>query len=202
MQLTEIRIAGFGGQGVILSAIILGKAASIYQGAFATMTQNFGPEARGGACSAQLVLSDSPVLYPYVTKPDILLVMSQEAYVRFGSELKDGGIMIVEQDMVRVSDISKGIKVYSIPATRIAEELGKRMVLNSVMVGFFTAITNLLDPGAVRQAIAASVPPNFKELNLKAFERGLEYGTAALTATPNAADITADVELETQYSRE
>jgi 2-oxoglutarate ferredoxin oxidoreductase subunit gamma len=198
MQLTEIRLAGFGGQGVILSAIVLGKAASIYQGAYATMTQNFGPEARGGACSAQLVLSDSPVLYPYVTKPDILLVMSQEAYVRFGSELKDGGVMIVEQDLVRVSDISKGIKVYSIPATRIAEELGKRMVLNSVMVGFFTAITHLLEPDAVRQAIASSVPPSFKELNLKAFERGFEYGTTALTTNASPADA----ELETEYSRE
>jgi len=198
MQLTEIRLAGFGGQGVILSAIVLGKAASIYQGAFATMTQNFGPEARGGACSAQLVLSDSPVLYPYVTVPDILVVMSQEAYVRFGSELKDGGIMIVEQDMVRVSDLKQGIKVYSIPATRIAEELGKRMVLNSVMVGFFTAITQLLDPDAVRKAVADSVPSSSRELNLKAFERGLEYGTTALTAPPNPADA----ELQTQYSPE
>ncbi len=198
MQLTEIRIAGFGGQGVILSAIVLGKAVSIYQGAFATMTQNFGPEARGGACSAQLVLSDFPVLYPYVTLPDILVVMSQEAYVRFGSELKDGGIMIVEQDMVRVADLKQGIKVYSIPATRIAEELGKRMVLNSVMVGFFTAITHLLEPDAVRKAVADSVPPSFRELNLKAFEKGLEYGTTALTATPNPADA----ELETQYARE
>jgi 2-oxoglutarate ferredoxin oxidoreductase subunit gamma len=198
MQLTEIRIAGFGGQGVILSAIVLGKAASIYQGAFATMTQNFGPEARGGACSAQLVVSDSPVLYPYVTVPDILVVMSQEAYVKFGSELKDGGIMIVEQDLVRVSDIEKNIQVYSIPATRIAEELGKRMVLNSVMVGFFTAVTHLLDPDAVRKAVADSVPPNFRELNLKAFERGLESGTTALTATANRADA----ELQPQYAPE
>jgi 2-oxoglutarate ferredoxin oxidoreductase subunit gamma len=198
MQLTEIRLAGFGGQGVILSAIVLGKAASIYQGAFATMTQNFGPEARGGACSAQLVLSDAPVLYPYVTLPDILVVMSQEAYVRFGSELKDGGIMIVEQDMVRVSDLKQGIKVYSVPATRIAEELGKRMVLNSVMVGFFTAITQLLDPDAVRKAVADSVPPSSRELNLKAFERGLEYGATALIAPPNPVDA----ELETEYSRE
>ncbi len=198
MQLTEIRLAGFGGQGVILSAIVLGKAASIYQGAFATMTQNFGPEARGGACSAQLVLSDTPVLYPYVTKPDILVVMSQEAYVRFGSELKDGGIMIVEQDMVRVSDLKQGIQVYSVPATRIAEELGKRMVLNSVMVGFFTSVTHLLDPDAVRKAVADSVPPSFRELNLKAFERGLEYGTTALTTTTSPADA----ELETEYSRE
>ena len=106
--------------------------------------------------------------------PDIMVVMSQEAYVRFGSELKDGGIMIVEQDLVRVADIKKKIQVYSIPATRIAEELGKRMVLNSVMVGFFTAVTQLLEPDAVRKAVADSVPSNFRELNLKAFERGLE----------------------------
>ena len=198
MRLTEIRLAGFGGQGVILSAIVLGKAASIYQGAFATMTQNFGPEARGGACSAQLVLSDSPVLYPYVTQPDILVVMSQEAYVRFGPELKDGGIMIVEQDLVRVSDLKQGIQVYSIPATRIAEGLGKRMVLNSVMVGFFTAITYLLEPEAVRKAVADSVPPSFRELNLKAFEKGLEYGATALPTGANPADA----KLQMQSARE
>ena len=198
MQLTEIRLAGFGGQGVILSAIVLGKAASIYQGAFATMTQNFGPKARGGACSAQLVLSDSPVLYPYVTIPDILVVMSQEAYVRFASELKDGGIMIVEQDLVRVAGLKQGVKVYSIPATRIAEELGKRMVLNSVMVGFFTAITQLLEPDAVRKAVADSVPPSSRELNLKAFEKGLEYGITALTETTSPSD---DV-LQAHYSPE
>jgi 2-oxoglutarate ferredoxin oxidoreductase subunit gamma len=88
LQLTEIRIAGFGGQGVILSAIMLGRAASIHQGEYATMTQNFGPEARGGACSAQLILSGQPILYPYVTQSDILVVMSQEAYSRFGPELE------------------------------------------------------------------------------------------------------------------
>jgi len=201
MQLTEIRIAGFGGQGVILSAIVLGKAASIFQGAFATMTQNFGPEARGGACSAQLVLSDSPVLYPYVTQPDILVVTSQEAYARFIPGLKDGGILIVEEDLVRVDpslSANKEIQVYSIPATRIAEVLGKRMVQNSVMVGFFTAVTNLLDPDAVGKAVADSVPESFRELNLKAFEKGLEYGITALTATPNPADA----ELQEEYSPE
>ncbi len=147
MRLTEIRVAGFGGQGVILSAVIIGKAASIYENGFATMTQNFGPEARGGACSAQLVISDAPVLYPYVTQPDIMVIMSQEAYNRFAHELKPEGLLIVEEDLVRVSDLKGDPKVYSIPATRIAEELGKRMVLNSVMVGFFTAVTNLLSCG-------------------------------------------------------
>lgn len=184
MRLTEIRVAGFGGQGVILSAIILGKAASIYEEGFATMTQNFGPEARGGACSAQLVLSDSPVLYPYVTHPDIMVVMSQEAYNRFAPELKPQGLLIIEEDLVRVSDLKGDPRVYSVPATRIAEELGKRMVLNSVMVGFFTAVTKLLTADAVRKAVADSVPPSFRELNLKAFENGYEYGNKELAATP------------------
>ncbi len=184
MRVTEIRIAGFGGQGVILSAVVLGKAASIYENGFATMTQNFGPEARGGACSAQLVISDSPVLYPYVTRPDIMVIMSQEAYNRFAPELKPGGVMIIEEDLVRVSDLKGDPKIYAIPATRFAEELGKRMVLNSVMVGFFTAVTKLLSAEAVRKAVADSVPANFRELNLKAFDKGYEYGLNAKAGAP------------------
>jgi 2-oxoglutarate ferredoxin oxidoreductase subunit gamma len=193
MQLTEIRIAGFGGQGVILSAVVMGKAASIYQNGFATMTQSFGPEARGGACSAQLILSDSPILYPYVTQPEILVVMSQEAYTRFVPELRHGGVLIVEQDLVRVDDLPADTKVYSVPATRIAEELGKRMVLNSVMVGFFTAVTHLLDPEAVRKAVADSVPASFCELNLKAFEKGFEYGNTARAGTPASLEMESNL---------
>jgi len=195
MRLTEIRIAGFGGQGVILSAIILGKAASIYENGFATMTQNFGPEARGGACSAQLVVSDSPVLYPYTTQPDIMVIMSQEAYNRFAPELKPGGMLLVEEDLVRVSNLNQDKKVYSIPATRLAEELGKRMVLNSVMVGFFTAVTQLLSADAVRKAVADSVPPSFRELNLKAFEKGYEYGLNTKAGAPPALE-------EAEYAQE
>lgn len=193
MQLTEVRIAGFGGQGVILSAIVLGKAKSIHESAYATMTQNFGPEARGGACSAQLLLSDNPILYPYVTQPDILVVMSQEAYVKFGPELKEGGTLIVEQDLVRVTDLPRSTKIYSCPATRIAEELGKRMVLNSVMVGFFTAVTKLVAPDAVRKAVADSVPSSFRELNLKAFEKGFEYGVNLLASKQHSQELEAVV---------
>jgi 2-oxoglutarate ferredoxin oxidoreductase subunit gamma len=195
MPLTEVRIAGFGGQGVILSAIVLGKACSIHQGEFATMTQNFGPEARGGACSAQLMLSDKPVLYPYVTQPDVLVVMSQEAYVKFGPELKDGGLLLIERDLVRVTDLPKQTRIYSVPATRLAEELGKRMVLNIVMVGFFTAVTRLLDADAVRKAVADSVPASFRELNLKAFDKGYEYGKTALAAGPEKPDLEHDAVL-------
>src|SRR5271166_6096666 len=180
-NLTEIRIAGFGGQGVILSAIVIGKAGCIFEGGYSTMTQSFGPEARGGACSAQVILSDQPVLYPYVTQPDILIVMSQEAYTLFSPQIKHAGILIIEEDLVRIGELPADVRVYSIPATRIAEELGKKMVLNIVMVGFFGAITQLLEPDALRNAVGDSVPQAYRELNLKAFDRGFEYGTKALS---------------------
>lgn len=180
-NLTEIRLSGFGGQGVILSAIVIGKAGCIYENGYSTMTQAFGPEARGGACSAQVILSNEPILYPYVTRPDILVTMSQEAYTLFAPQLKEDGILIIEQDLVRIDKLPAGVRVYSLPATRLAEELGKRMVMNIVMVGFFGAVTNLLNPDALRDAIADSVPPAFRELNLKAFDKGFEYGTKHLT---------------------
>ncbi len=180
MRLTEIRIAGFGGQGVILSAIVIGKAACIFDGCYATMTQSFGPEARGGVCSAQVILSDRPILYPYVTRPDVLVVMSQEAYTRFAPELKSGGLLILEQDLVRISELQRDMRLFSVPATRWAEELGNRLVLNIVMVGFFGAVTSLLEPEPLRKAIADSVPASLLELNLRAFKKGFECGTSAV----------------------
>jgi 2-oxoglutarate ferredoxin oxidoreductase subunit gamma len=188
MQLTEIRIAGFGGQGVILAAMIVGKAAAIFQGGYATLTQAFGPEARGGASSAQVILSDEPILYPYVTQPHVLVVMSQEAYTRFAPELREGGLLIVEEELVHIDELRSGIRVHSVPATRLAEELGKRMVLNVVMVGFFAAVTGLLDPDALRQAVGDSVPPATRELNLRAFDKGFDYGLLKMHAPVEAAD--------------
>jgi len=137
------------------------------------------------------------VLYPYVTRPDIMVIMSQEAYNRFAPELKPGGMLIIEEDLVRVSDLKGDPKVYSIPATRFAEELGKRMVLNSVMVGFFTAVSKLLSADAVRKAVADSVPSNFRDLNLKAFEKGFEYGTTAQAGIPLRPELD-----ELAYSKE
>ncbi len=93
---------------------------------------------------------------------------------------KDEGILIIEEDLVRIGELPAGVRVYSVPATRIAEELGKKMVLNIVMVGFFGAITQVLDREALRNAVGASVPPAYRELNLKAFDRGFEYGVREL----------------------
>ncbi len=192
-NLTEIRISGFGGQGVILSAIVIGKAGCIFENGFSTMTQAFGPEARGGACSAQVILSNEPILYPYVTRPDILVTMSQEAYSLFAPQLKDNGILIIEQELVRIDKLPAGVRVYSLPATRLAEELGKRMVMNIVMVGFFGAVTNVLSPEALRQAVADSVPEAFRELNLRAFDKGFEYGANHLSSSVEKDDQPIEV---------
>ena len=184
-MLTEIRIAGFGGQGVILAAAVIGKAAAIFEGGYATMTQAFGPEARGGSSSAQVILSTEPILYPYVTQPDVLVVMSQEAYTRFAPQLKPGGILITEQELVNIDHLPTGIRVYGVPATRLAEELGRKMVLNVVMVGFFGAVAGLLERESLRQAVADSVPPAFHDLNLRAFDKGYQYGSELLVKLEN-----------------
>jgi 2-oxoglutarate ferredoxin oxidoreductase subunit gamma len=186
MASSGIRIAGFGGQGVILAGMVIGKAAAIYDGKFATLTQSFGPEARGSACSAQLIVSDEPILYPYLTQPDILVVMSQEAHARFGADLKPAGMLLYEQDLIHLDNTTQGVRHYGIPATRFAEELGRKLVLNMVMVGFVTALAGLATPQAVRKAIADSVPKGTGNLNLAAFEKGLEFGQGLLSA-PHAA---------------
>jgi 2-oxoglutarate ferredoxin oxidoreductase subunit gamma len=179
-MLTELRVAGFGGQGVILAAIVVGKAKAIFEQGYATMTQAFGPEARGGSSSAQCILSDEPILYPYITQPDVLVVMSQEAYTRFAPELKPGGILVVEQDMVHLGELPAGTKVYAVPATRLAEELGRKVVLNIVMVGFLGAVTSLVSAEALRNAVKDSVPPALEKLNLEAFDKGFAYGESLM----------------------
>jgi len=179
----EIRFSGYGGQGVIKSGYIVGKAASIFDNKHATMTQSFGPEARGSACSAQLLVSDDKILYPYLTKPQILVAMSREAYEKFEPELDENGILIIDEDLVKPRPPRGQIKTYSIPATRIAEQLGNRIVANIVMLGFFTAVTNVVSYQAMKDAIPGSVPDKALPLNLKAFEEGYQYGKKLLSSS-------------------
>jgi len=186
MGLTEIQIAGFGGQGVILAGMVIGRAAAIYDNKHVALTQSFGPEARGSACSVQLIVSDEPILYPYISQPDVLVVMSQEASTRFGPQIRPGGMLLYEQDLITLDGSPPGIKKHGIPATRLAEELGRKLVLNMVMVGFVTAMTGIASPEAARKAVQDSVPKGTETLNLAAFEKGFEYGKQ-LAAAPIAA---------------
>lgn len=178
--MTEIRFSGFGGQGIIRLGLITGKAVSLYDNKFGTMTQSFGPEARGSACSSQLVVSEERVLYPYVTKPDITLSMSQEAYDKYEPNLREDGILIIDKDLVKPRSARANIKIYGIRSTRIAEELGNRIIGNLVMLGFFTAVTKIVSPVAMKKALPGLVPDRFLDLNIKGFDKGYEEGRKVL----------------------
>jgi 2-oxoglutarate ferredoxin oxidoreductase subunit gamma len=170
----EIRISGFGGQGVVLTGYILGKALALYDGYEAVMTQAYGPEARGGSSSANLVVADEPIDYPFVQHPDVLVALSQEAYTRFRTTLKAGGMLVTDADLVVPEP---GDVVHNVPATRLAEQLGRRIVANVVILGFYTALSDLIGREAVEQAVRSSVKAKAVDLNLEAFARGYAWAT-------------------------
>ncbi|MFH1435524.1 MAG: 2-oxoacid:acceptor oxidoreductase family protein [Pseudomonadota bacterium] len=173
----EIKIAGFGGQGVILSGIILGKAACIFEGLNSTLIQSFGPEARGGACSAQVVVSPQPINYPYIKEADILVVMSQEAFRLFSPGVRKGGLILYESELVDIKNCPEMIRCYGVPATSMAEEIRSKILLNIVMLGFYTAFTrDIVSAESMRKSIKRSVPTGTESFNLRAFTRGYRYG--------------------------
>jgi 2-oxoglutarate ferredoxin oxidoreductase subunit gamma len=180
----EIRIAGFGGQGIILAGYIIGKAAAIFDNKFSTLIQSFGPEARGSSCSAQMIISDSQILYPYLVVPEISIILSRDAYDRFVKELPANCIMLIEKDLVIPDKRSDKHKVYAIPATRLAEEMGRKIVMNIITVGFFSSVTGITSYEATRKAVESSVPPGTEEMNIKAFETGYQYGVELLKSEP------------------
>jgi 2-oxoglutarate ferredoxin oxidoreductase subunit gamma len=179
--MNEIRFSGYGGQGIIRCGLITGKAVSLFDNRFGTMTQSFGPEARGSACSSQLVISDERVLYPYTTQPEVLVAMSQDAYEKYEPELPDGGLLIYDTDLVRLKPTRGAVRVYGVPSTRFAEEMGNRIFANLVMLGFFTAVTKVVSSEAMKKALPGLVPGRFLQLNIQAFEKGYDYGVELLS---------------------
>jgi 2-oxoglutarate ferredoxin oxidoreductase subunit gamma len=171
----EVRFAGFGGQGIIKSGIITASAACIYSGKNAVQTQSYGPESRGGACKSEVVISEEEIDFPKVVEPDVLVVMSQHAYNEYAENVKPNGTIILDPDMIPRETESEGVNVFRIPATKIAEDLGRKIVANIVMLGAFVALTGLLDKDAVKESVKANIPKGTEELNLTAFEKGYEY---------------------------
>ncbi|MBQ2635560.1 MAG: 2-oxoacid:ferredoxin oxidoreductase subunit gamma [Methanobrevibacter sp.] len=175
---TEIRICGFGGQGIILAGIILGKAASLFDENEAVQTQSYGPEARGGASKCEVVIDNKLIEYPKVQNPDILVAMSNEALLKYIVDLKDEGTLIVDTSTTDLEDVKEfveehNIKVYEAPATKTAmEDIGLKIVANIVMVGAITKITEVISKEAAIKAIEDSVPKGTEEKNIAAFEAG------------------------------
>jgi 2-oxoglutarate ferredoxin oxidoreductase subunit beta len=171
-----IKIAGVGGQGLGLSGFIMGRAAAIFDENHAVYTQEYSPEARGGASSSSLVISQRPINMPYVTKPDILIIMAQQAWEKYVKEITPGCAVLVDSELVELHDVPEGAKLHKIPCTRMAEELGRTIVANIVMLGYFSSLFDCVSLEAMKEALKMSIPRGTEEFNLKAFEAGYSYG--------------------------
>jgi 2-oxoglutarate ferredoxin oxidoreductase subunit gamma len=169
----EIRFSGFGGQGIILSAVIIGRAAVMYDNKFAVQTQVYGPEARGGASMSQVVIDDEQILYPKVAIPDIYVIMSQEGFEKYGASAHESAIMLIDSTLVHSRPKCKYIEV---PATGEAKATLKVIVANIVMLGALVSATHVVSEESLKKAILDSVPKGTEDLNLKAMQLGLELG--------------------------
>jgi 2-oxoglutarate ferredoxin oxidoreductase subunit gamma len=169
--MTRVRFAGFGGQGVVLSGFILGRAACLHAGKNAAMTQNYGPESRGGACSCDVVVDDREIAVPVFDQPDVLVLLSQEAASMNSGWIAGSKLVLIDEDLVHLEGDRAGIQ--QAPFTRTATTLGRRIVANIVMLGCLTARASLVPQAAMEEAIRHTVPPKTVELNLKAFRAGL-----------------------------
>ncbi|USG99896.1 2-oxoacid:ferredoxin oxidoreductase subunit gamma [Thermococcus argininiproducens] len=179
----EVLIGGFGGQGVILASVILGRAAAVYEGLYAVQTQAYGPESRGGASRAEVVISDEPVDYPKALNPEYALLLSQQAYEKYLPVVKEGGIVIVEKDLVpnRNEELERKFKVYALPLTEIAEETtGLSLTMNILTLGFLVKLTGIVSDEAIEKAVLDSIPKGTEHLNLRALKKGFELGEKAL----------------------
>ena len=179
MRRTELTIAGVGGQGSILAGVILGAAAVTYGGLYATQTQAYSSELRGGFAAAWVVISDEPVLFPRVTAPDILVAQAEDSIERFGGILKPDGVLIYDSDMIRKPpDTCRN--AHGIAATSIARnELGAAITANMVMLGALCRVAQPVGREALESAITDAVPKNKTELNLTAFDLGFKRVEAA-----------------------
>ena len=166
----EIRLAGEGGQGMILAGIILAEAAAIYDSKNAVQTQNYGPEARGGASQAEVIISKGEIDYPKVISADVLVAMSQEACDKYYARLKKDGLLIVDEDKVGRVPTTHAVKV---PITRLAAQAtGKTLAANAVALGLLVGLTQVVTREAIEKAVAARAPKGTEEMNRAALAAG------------------------------
>jgi len=167
-----IRFAGFGGQGLLLAGVMLGKAAAILSGKNAAQTQSYGTEARGGASQCNVVISDEPITCVGVVNPDSFICMSQEAYDKLIDDVRPSAQVYYDSDLVKIKEI-EGVQQISIPSTRTAiDKLGRKIVANMVMLGALVEGTGVVDAEELKECISSDVPKGTEELNIRAFEEG------------------------------
>ncbi len=168
---TEIQIAGFGGQGIVLAGVVLGEAA-ILEGQNSVQTQSYGPESRGGAARSDIIISRTEIDYPKVLQPDLLVALSQPAYDKYLAGAAERTLVIIDQELVSIHSASH----LAVSFTVMAEDLGRKVVANSVMLGFITAVSGIVSSTAMEKSLSRNVPRGTEELNLRAFSEGWSAG--------------------------
>jgi 2-oxoglutarate ferredoxin oxidoreductase subunit gamma len=182
LERVEMRFSGSGGQGILLAAAIVAEGAAAL-GKHVVQTQSYGPEARGGASKSEVIVSDEDIDYPEVRHPDINLVLSQAAYLKYAADTRPGGLLIYDSGLVETDAAAEGMVAHGLPFTQAAtDDLGKKVVTNIVSLGAFVAISGVLPPEAVEQAVLNRVPARFRELNERAFRLGLQLAEEAIQA--------------------
>jgi 2-oxoglutarate ferredoxin oxidoreductase subunit gamma len=167
----NVRFAGAGGQGVILSSVLLAKAYGLGENFNVTQTQSYGPEARGGACKAEVVISDEEIDYMKVDNADVLIAYNQTGFDKYCIKSKEKDIVLVNSTLVA----SENPRHYRIPATQIAEEMGRPQAVNMVMLGALTKLMPKLHYSKVAEAIEKDVPASAVRSNQEAFDKGYRY---------------------------
>ncbi|MGE5256460.1 MAG: 2-oxoacid:acceptor oxidoreductase family protein [Hyphomicrobiales bacterium] len=172
----EIRIAGFGGQGVVTIGKILGTAFSVYGSWNSVNTQSYGPESRGGACRSELVVADGDINYPYVRKADVLVALSQVALDTYVADIKDDAVLLIDPQAVSRAPEAGLFRLYRVPTVEIAHQTGDIKYQNTVALGaLYALIADMISEAALLEAIEANVPPATLSLNRAAFEQGKHY---------------------------
>ena len=170
----EIRIAGFGGQGVITIGVLAAIAAGQFGALHVAQTQSYGPEARGGACKTDVVFSSEPIDYIKTLNLDAMVIMSQTALDKYADGLADDRLLLVDSTLVhRIPE--RFTRVYRVPATELAEGMSMKVAANVCMFGAFAALTGLLKPETCRAALEVQLPGKILAKNYEAFDKGFDY---------------------------
>jgi 2-oxoglutarate ferredoxin oxidoreductase subunit gamma len=182
----ELRCSGSGGQGILLAAAVIAEAAAAL-GRYVVQTQSYGPEARGGASKAEVIISGEPIDYPEIDRPEVSLVLSQAAYEKYAGDTRPGGLLLYDSGLVEVEPGDASVVCCGLPFTQVAsDELGKKVVTNIVALGALVRVSGVLPVDEVRTAVLSRVPARFKELNARAFDLGVQLGEES-EASPAAS---------------
>lgn len=176
MKRTRFVFSGSGGQGVITAAIILAEAAVIHEGLNATQTQSYGAAARGGATRSDVIISHLPIYFPEVNQANILVCLTQEAYVTYASIIRPGGLVLTDSRYVRTAKKVDAKQIELPMYDSVIEKIGKPIVFNICMLGALLGITEFVKPASVMEVLKTTVPRDFISLNQDALELGMELG--------------------------